>query len=292
MAHSEEYLNDTRDLWWNRDFLDLMSKRWDIAKYQSLLDVGSGLCHWSKLFVNYLEKPAKIVAVDNDKKWSKGNYEIKKYFEDNLCNIDFIKCNAQNLCFPDNSFDIVTCQTLLIHVKNYKKVLKEMYRVLKPGGVLICSEPNNLINALTFDKITKKYLINKILNNVKFELIFDRGKNKLNEGDTSIAEIIPEYFYKLGLDNINIYLSDKVITETPATSLFDSNDESDYLENEMKYSLKYFKAFGKKYLSLYDKYWKNKKEYNDQITKFKEEKKYFLCKATLMYLISGVKKNK
>lgn len=43
--------------------------------------------------------------------------------------------------FDDNSFDYVICNAVLEHVKNDDFVLKEIYRVLKPGGTLYVSIP-------------------------------------------------------------------------------------------------------------------------------------------------------
>jgi hypothetical protein len=40
--HSADYLNDSRDFWWNRDFLELMARRLSFEKVCKVLDVGCG----------------------------------------------------------------------------------------------------------------------------------------------------------------------------------------------------------------------------------------------------------
>ena len=45
------------------------------------------------------------------------------------------------LGFPDNSFDLATSLGVLHHIPNVTLVLKEIIRVLKPGGILLLREP-------------------------------------------------------------------------------------------------------------------------------------------------------
>jgi len=66
----------------------------------------------------------------------------KKLRED-IINIDFhpfnnvdIVANIGNLPFRDNSVDIIINEAVLEHSKNPQALVKEMYRVLKPGGLI------------------------------------------------------------------------------------------------------------------------------------------------------------
>lgn len=52
-----------------------------------------------------------------------------------------LKLDIQNTRLPDNSWDWIICNHVLEHVDDYKQALKEIYRILKPGGTLICSFP-------------------------------------------------------------------------------------------------------------------------------------------------------
>lgn len=56
----------------------------------------------------------------------------------------FYQASASILPFPDQCFDIVTLWNLLEHVPDYRKVLDEVDRVLKPGGWLFGMAPNYL----------------------------------------------------------------------------------------------------------------------------------------------------
>jgi SAM-dependent methyltransferase len=46
------------------------------------------------------------------------------------------------LDFPDNSFDVVTLWYVIEHMRNPRKVLEEMKRVLRPKGILLLAQQN------------------------------------------------------------------------------------------------------------------------------------------------------
>ena len=52
-----------------------------------------------------------------------------------------LKLDLERIDQPDNSWDVVFCNHVLEHVKDYKKALRELRRILVPGGRLICSFP-------------------------------------------------------------------------------------------------------------------------------------------------------
>ncbi len=49
---------------------------------------------------------------------------------------------GKSLPYHDYYFDIVTCLQVIEHLTNPEHLVKEMYRILKPGGILILSTPN------------------------------------------------------------------------------------------------------------------------------------------------------
>lgn len=50
-----------------------------------------------------------------------------------------------SLAFKENAFDVVACTEVLEHVFEYRKALQEFMRVLKPGGSLIVTFPNEIL---------------------------------------------------------------------------------------------------------------------------------------------------
>jgi demethylmenaquinone methyltransferase/2-methoxy-6-polyprenyl-1,4-benzoquinol methylase len=55
-------------------------------------------------------------------------------------NVSFVYSDAQNVPFPDNSFDAVTVAFGIRNIPDTEAALREFKRVLKPGGKFICLE--------------------------------------------------------------------------------------------------------------------------------------------------------
>lgn len=62
--------------------------------------------------------------------------------------IEFKLEDAMNLSFADSSFQVVFGSSVLHHL-DFQKSLKQIYRVLKPGGKMVFAEPN-MINPQIF----------------------------------------------------------------------------------------------------------------------------------------------
>jgi len=58
--------------------------------------------------------------------------------------VDIVDLNDGNLPYGDNSFDLVTFTEVAEHLENHRAILREIYRVLKPGGVVVITTPNIL----------------------------------------------------------------------------------------------------------------------------------------------------
>lgn len=66
-------------------------------------------------------------------------YAAAKYARPNL---RVLQGRAEQLPFPDESFDVVTSFQLIEHVPEYPRFIAEARRVLRPGGVMLTVTPN------------------------------------------------------------------------------------------------------------------------------------------------------
>ncbi len=57
----------------------------------------------------------------------------------------FINSDLSKISFEDDFFDFIVCTETLEHVDEYKKVIDELKRVLKPGGHLVLTFPNEIL---------------------------------------------------------------------------------------------------------------------------------------------------
>lgn len=64
--------------------------------------------------------------------------------------IDYRVCSVFEICFPDNTFDVVIASDVLEHVGDVSRALAEIHRVLKPGGKLVFDCLNRSFRAIYF----------------------------------------------------------------------------------------------------------------------------------------------
>ena len=66
--------------------------------------------------------------------------------------VDVVNLDTDPLPYPDDSFDLITFTEVIEHVENHRAVLRDIFRVLKPGGLVVITTPNilNLKSRLRF----------------------------------------------------------------------------------------------------------------------------------------------
>lgn len=215
--HSAEQFGPQRDFWWHRDFLDLMAARWRLSEAASLADIGCGQGHWSRLLYPYLRSPARLVGIDREPRWVVAAEQNFRQAFPRVASgwATFATGDAAKIPLPESTVDVVTCQTVLMHLARPLDALREMVRVLRPGGLLICVEPNNLWNYLSFTSLTAGEAVETIVRRFEFWLRYHRGMMAEGQGDHTIGDLLPGYFAEVGLSEIAVHQSDRVASLVP-----------------------------------------------------------------------------
>jgi SAM-dependent methyltransferase len=216
-GHSAEYFGDTRDYWWNPDFLKLMAVRWRFDTVREVLDVGCGVGHWGVALKSVLPEEAHVTGIDREVAWIE-HATSRALARGQSDRFRYLLGDADRLPFPDDSFDLTTCQTVLIHVPNPGAVIAEMKRVTKPGGRVVVAEPNNLTSSLLLDSISNQRSVEELVELVRFQLMCERGKVALGEGDNSLGDRVAGLFVAQGLADVDVYLNDKASAIFPPYS--------------------------------------------------------------------------
>ncbi len=152
------------------------------------------LCKEFEKFLSLKGKSFKPLVLDAG--CGNGNYVIDEFKERILraCGVDLDETfTAKNICldeikhsdlaaipYPDNTFDCAVSLWVLEHLQNPTDVLKEINRVLKPGGYFIFCTPNKNNFLLLLKRLMKSKKLNLVINKALY------GRDK--------EDIFPTYY--------------------------------------------------------------------------------------------------
>lgn len=115
--------------------MERLKKILDSKNTLRILDLATGVGSFIHIISNLTNKYDEIIGIDTSERAIEA---AKKNFSDDR--ITFLKMDALDMSFEDNSFDIVCLSNSLHHILDIKKTISEMERVLKPGGFLLFNE--------------------------------------------------------------------------------------------------------------------------------------------------------
>lgn len=148
-----KFYDENADNWWDEkskiyalyhlnkprfEFFDRHATNWQGLK---TLDVGCGGGFSCEFMA---ERGAIVSGIDQSQKCvqTAKNHALISGFK-----IDYRQGLAENMPYDDNTFDVVICVDVLEHVADYKQVVSEVHRILKPGGLFFFDTINRTFSS-------------------------------------------------------------------------------------------------------------------------------------------------
>ena len=129
-------LNDIISFNQHKSWRKKVMKRMQVKRGAKALDVCCGTGDWTLQLSKAVGNKGHVTGLD----FSANMLKVAEEKCALINNIDLVQGNAMELPFDDHQFDYVTIGFGLRNVPDYLQALKEMYRVVKPGGMVVCLE--------------------------------------------------------------------------------------------------------------------------------------------------------
>jgi demethylmenaquinone methyltransferase/2-methoxy-6-polyprenyl-1,4-benzoquinol methylase len=138
IAPKYDMMNDLLSFRRHKAWRKFTMRKMNVQPDQTALDLCCGTCDWT-IAIAKASGTGHITGLDfSQNMLDVGAVKLQK--EGLKEQITLVQGNAMELPFADNSFDYVTIGFGLRNVPDYLQVLKEMERVVKPGGMVVCLE--------------------------------------------------------------------------------------------------------------------------------------------------------
>ncbi|MHA2166362.1 MAG: class I SAM-dependent methyltransferase [Candidatus Hodarchaeales archaeon] len=108
-------------------------------KEKRILEVGCGAGYGIEVINNHFQ-PKEYYAFDISKKMVQRSLSRAKNLKDS---VKVFQGDITAIPLPSQKFDVVFIFTVLHHEVRWREALREVYRVLKPNGLLLVNEINN-----------------------------------------------------------------------------------------------------------------------------------------------------
>ncbi len=199
---------DQRRFLWRDDMIDRISSSLNLKHGITAVDVGCGLGYLGWTFWRHFGEGGTYIGVDCSEKLLT---DARKMSEDwsNGGNACFLQGAAFDIPLQDACSDFTMCQTLLMHLEKPETALSEMVRVTKPGGAVMCMEPDNLSSSLAIPFSSRPSItLKERMFWFKVSIIWAEGRKRLGKGDYGIASKVPKMMADAGLVGIDCRCND------------------------------------------------------------------------------------
>lgn len=177
---------------WGKMFYEMIYRQLDLPDTPELniLDYGSGFC----ITANHYAEYHNVIAIEPNSEMSSLRVHSNQY--------TFLSGGLELLkTIPNNNYDIVICHNVLEYADNKSEILRELSRILKPGGRLSIVKHNlrgRIISESVLKDTPKSAL--ELLNNS-----FDNAQNMFGNRDTYDNQFLLNFADDFGLTCENVF---------------------------------------------------------------------------------------
>jgi ubiquinone/menaquinone biosynthesis C-methylase UbiE len=198
---------------WNRDYLErVLVPLLDLPAGAHAVDVGTGFGALAFLLAS-IRPDLQITGIDPEAGLIEGAAAAAAGM--GLDRLDFRVADGAELPFDTGTVDATMCQTVLTHVPDSRKVVGEMTRVLKPGGVFFAAEwIDRALASFGFDNVAP-WSLERAADTYRLTKAYSIGRANLDRGDDEAGIRCPILAHDAGLQVVDVRLNDRVSYAIP-----------------------------------------------------------------------------
>lgn len=114
--------------------------RFHLKKNSKILDVGCGRC---EILDAFNQLGLDISGVDASER-------IRVFAPKDISKLEILNFSKENIPFDDDEFDVIFTKSVIEHIHDPTLLMKEILRILKPGGIFISLTPEWASQMKTF----------------------------------------------------------------------------------------------------------------------------------------------
>jgi SAM-dependent methyltransferase len=173
----------------------------EVATGKIVLDIASGEGYGSSMLAKVAEKVFGVdISVDSV------SHARERYQEENL---EFIVGSCDSIPLPDFSVDLVVSFETIEHHEKHEEMIREIKRVLRPGGALIISSPDKY-NYTVYPNFTNPHHVKELFEE-EFKVLLENNFKHCKFYRQRVVQGSAIYPESIGSDFLNYYHDGKCI---------------------------------------------------------------------------------